>query len=154
MELFQDVIAFSVAVLTQWVASVGGILAVVFDFYLRATGKELPKRLYVRIFGGLFLLPAFFLAWQEQHRLVLTLREPPGVEIVDWDPVISPGQDWRLTVRDRKKPGVEVRVALVGGTKLRVKMQNEAGNDRSAEERTVRIDCDADSLGLGRRSSC
>ena len=89
----------------------------------------------------MLLLLAFFSVWREQYLLVENLREPPGVEIVDWDPVISPGQDWRLTVRDRKKPGVEVRVALVGGRKLRVKMQNEAGEDRSAEERTVKIDC-------------
>jgi hypothetical protein len=65
---------------------------------------------------------------------------PPGVTIDKFDPVIKPGQPWKVEFHDRHND-MSARVELVNGS-VHVLIRNSKGEDRSGARRSVDVRCE------------
>lgn len=68
MQTIHDIGRFVLAVVGHWQSyATGGVITGVIAVVERLSGKTLPKKAYGAIFIGVFLLAAFFLAWQDEY---------------------------------------------------------------------------------------
>jgi hypothetical protein len=66
--MLSEVIIFVVAVVSHWQSYVtGGAVAGIVIFVERVFDWKMPKWAFVAVFGGVFLLVSFFLAWRDQY---------------------------------------------------------------------------------------
>lgn len=74
--------------------------------------------------------------WQEDD------VQKPGVQITRFDPVVRPGQPWRIEFHDRNNPAaLEHCVVEFENGQVRVLIKNVADEDRSGPGRAVEVRC-------------
>jgi hypothetical protein len=70
--MLSEILVFVWAVLSHWQSYVtGGAVTGIVYFIERVTDWKMPKWAFIVVFGGVFLLVSFFLAWQEQYHEAL-----------------------------------------------------------------------------------
>jgi hypothetical protein len=72
--MWSEIFIFILAVLSHWQSYVtGGAVTGIVFFIERVFDWKMPKWAFIAVFGVVFLLVSFFLAWQEQYREALKI---------------------------------------------------------------------------------
>jgi hypothetical protein len=61
------ILIFIWAVVSHWQSYVTGVVTGIIFFIERVTNWKMPRSAFAAIFGGVFLLVSFFLAWKDQY---------------------------------------------------------------------------------------
>jgi hypothetical protein len=73
-----EILIFIRAVVSHWQSYVtGGVVTGIVVFVERVFDWKMPKWAFVAVFGGVFLLVSFFLAWKEQYH---EAQQVPGLQ--------------------------------------------------------------------------